>query len=104
MVEDLCFYTSHRFMHTKLMYPNIHKMHHTYINTVSIAVEYTHPIEYFFGNIVPGFIPAIILGKNIHFYTFLVWGLYRLGESIDGHCGYEFTWSPYRMIPFSVAA
>ena len=22
-------------------------------------------------------------------------------ETIDGHCGYEFSWSPYRLLPFS---
>jgi sterol desaturase/sphingolipid hydroxylase (fatty acid hydroxylase superfamily) len=25
-------------------------------------------------------------------------------ETVDGHCGYEFSWSPYRMLPFSSSA
>jgi sterol desaturase/sphingolipid hydroxylase (fatty acid hydroxylase superfamily) len=83
------------------MYKRVHKLHHKYINTVSIAVEYTHPVEYLLGNIIPAFIPAKILGGKIHFYTFFVWILYRLGESVDGHCGYAFSWSPFRLVPFS---
>lgn len=27
-----------------------------------------------------------------------------MGESIDGHCGYDFSWSPYRLLPFSCSA
>ena len=25
----------------------------------------------------------------------------RVVETIDGHCGYEFSWSPYRLLPLS---
>ena len=25
----------------------------------------------------------------------------RVMETVDGHCGYEFSWSPYRLLPFS---
>lgn len=25
-------------------------------------------------------------------------------ETQDGHCGYDFSWSPYRLIPFSTSA
>lgn len=30
-----------------------------------------------------------------------MWGLYRVCESGDAHSGYEFPWSPFRLIPFS---
>jgi len=30
--------------------------------------------------------------------------LIRLGEAIDGHSGYEFSWSPYRLLPLSTSA
>ena len=32
------------------------------------------------------------------------WLLVRLGESVDAHSGYEFPWSPFRLIPFSASA
>jgi methylsterol monooxygenase/4-alpha-methyl-delta7-sterol-4alpha-methyl oxidase len=25
----------------------------------------------------------------------------RTLETVDGHCGYEFSWSPYRLLPLS---
>ena len=28
----------------------------------------------------------------------------RVFETIDGHCGYEFSWSPYRLLPMSGSA
>lgn len=29
------------------------------------------------------------------------WTLLRIGETVDGHSGYEFPWSPYRLLPYS---
>mmetsp|Transcript_15276 Transcript_15276/g.14836 ORF Transcript_15276/g.14836 Transcript_15276/m.14836 type:complete len:102 (-) Transcript_15276:78-383(-) len=37
----------------------------------------------------------------MHFWTYLMWNVVRLLETIDGHCGYEFSWSPFRLIPFA---
>ena len=31
----------------------------------------------------------------------MVWVVYRIAESIDAHSGYEFPWSPFRLVPFS---
>ena len=28
----------------------------------------------------------------------------RVGETLDGHCGYDFSFSPYRLIPLSGSA
>ena len=40
----------------------------------------------------------------MHIISYSMWSIWRLGESIDAHSGYEFSWSPYRLIPFSSAA
>lgn len=104
LCEDFLFHLMHRLLHHKALYPYVHKVHHTYINTVTIAAEYTHPIEYFFGVMIPGGLGALILGKHMHITTFLLWACVRIGESVDGHSGYEFSWSPYRLIPFSSSA
>lgn len=37
----------------------------------------------------------------MHLYTLGFWYIIRTFETIDGHCGYEFSWSPYRLLPFS---
>lgn len=30
-----------------------------------------------------------------------MWGVIRMMETVDGHSGYEFSWSPYRLLPLS---
>jgi len=50
--EDFTFYWCHRLLHHPKLYPYIHKKHHEYGITISIAAEYAHPIEFIFGNIV----------------------------------------------------
>jgi len=30
-----------------------------------------------------------------------MWNIIRITETLDGHCGYEFSWSPFRLLPFS---
>src|SRR6185312_4993463 len=89
---------------TPFLYKKIHKVHHQYIESIGIATEYAHPLEFIFGNVLPMSIGPALLGSNIHFFTFLMWGTVRLGETLDGHCGYEFSWSPFRLVPFSTSA
>lgn len=104
LCEDFCFYWTHRTLHHKALYPYIHKMHHTHTTTVGIAAEYAHPIEFIFGNMLPTSIGPMILGPSAHMLTIFAWYTVRFGETLDGHCGYEFSWSPYRLIPFSGSA
>lgn len=33
-----------------------------------------------------------------------MWHIIRILESLDGNCGYEFSWSPFRLLPFSGSA
>lgn len=37
----------------------------------------------------------------MHIIASLTWIAIRTGESIEGHTGYEFTWSPTRILPFA---
>ena len=34
----------------------------------------------------------------------MLWIIARTGEAHEAHVGYEFSWSPYRLIPFSTDA
>ena len=99
--EDTAFYWHHRMLHTPFFYKKIHKLHHEYYNTISLSSLYAHPIEFFFGNLLPFEVGVILLGSRIHMVTFLIWTIIRIFETIDGHCGYEFSWSPYRLLPLS---
>eukprot|EP00475_Leptophrys_vorax_P044076 TRINITY_DN8698_c0_g2_i3.p1 TRINITY_DN8698_c0_g2~~TRINITY_DN8698_c0_g2_i3.p1 ORF type:complete len:114 (-),score=24.53 TRINITY_DN8698_c0_g2_i3:59-400(-) len=58
--------------------------------------------QFIFGNLVPFLLGPMIV--HAHLYTFLMWGLVRVSEAVDGHCGYEFPWSPFRIVPFSGSA
>ena len=101
MVEDAVFYLSHRSLHHPFFYHHIHKIHHEHKMTVGIAAQYAHPLEYVFGNLLPIGMGPAILGKRIHFLTAYAWYTIRLFESVDGHSGYEFSWSPFRILPFA---
>jgi sterol desaturase/sphingolipid hydroxylase (fatty acid hydroxylase superfamily) len=101
LMEDFSFYWLHRFLHLSFIYPFIHKIHHEYNNSISLGSEYAHPIEFIFSNILPTSIGYIILGEKVHFATYILFLGIRIFETIDGHCGYEFSWSPYRLLPLS---
>ena len=100
-VEDFCFYWSHRFLHIKAIYPYFHKVHHRYTNTISVATEYVHPVEYILGNLFPAIAGGLILRKNCHFATFISFVTMRLWKAAENHCGYEFPFSPLMAVPYS---
>lgn len=93
LMEDLTFYWSHSALHSRRLYW-IHKQHHEYTSTVSISATYAHPLEYFFSNVIPAGIGYHILGKltEVHFCTIIVWIAFRLVETCEVHCGYEWSW------------
>jgi len=33
--------------------------------------------------------------------TILMWTILRYSESVDGHSGYDFSFSPFRLLPMS---
>jgi sterol desaturase/sphingolipid hydroxylase (fatty acid hydroxylase superfamily) len=102
--EDTMFYFTHRTLHHPKLYPWIHKKHHEFYTTVSIAAEYAHPIEYAFGNVIPVFVFSKLIGSGMHLATLQFWLAMRVFETVDGHSGYEFSWSPYRLLPFSTSS
>ena len=42
----------------------------------------------------------MILGGRAHCFTYFFWIAYKISLSTEGHSGYEFPWSPVRMLPF----
>ena len=71
---------------------------------MSIASENAHWFEFFLGNLFPMSLGPMILGKNMHVFSKGTWLIARFCESYDAHSGYEFPWSPFRLIPFSCTA
>lgn len=99
-VEDIVFTFSHRMLHTKYLYKHIHKLHHTYTQSVGICAEYAHPIEFIFGNVLPLGIPCMMLGRRMHWFTFMAIGTQRIIGTTIGHCGYNIPCDPSEMFPF----
>jgi len=108
MCEDFFFHLAHRLAHCKHkyfpIYQLIHKQHHEFNHPVSIASEYAHPIEFVIANFLPFFSGMLILGPKCHLWTMMQWGGFRILETHDGHSGYEFPWSIFRLIPFGTDA
>lgn len=103
--EDFMFYIFHKLMHrVPYLYQNIHKLHHTHTETVSISGEYAHPFEYFLTGVIPSGLSVILLGKHLHFCGILMYSMLRVFETVDSHSGYEFPWSPFRLLPMSNSA
>ena len=99
--EDFQFHMGHRLMHTPFFYQRFHKIHHRYKTTLFCATTYCHPFEMVIGNILPSVLGPMILGNKMHITAVWGWLIFRVIESIDGHCGYDFPWSPYRLLPLT---
>lgn len=65
-------------------------------------MEYAHSFEYTFVNALGIFLGAILLRS--HVWTFWIWLVIRTLEGVDGHCGYDFWFSPFRYFPFRPGA
>ena len=98
--DDFCFYWLHRLVHLPVLY-RFHKMHHEHADSISITAEYAHPFEFLLGGLLPPAIGPAILGHRMHLVSVFAWYLVRVGEAIDQHSGYEFPFSPYRLLPMS---
>ena len=97
-IEDLFFHLFHRLLHWRVIYPYIHKKHHEYNTSIGIAAEHAHPVEFMLTS-YPSIMGAEFLGMRMHAYTYMVWVVVRIYETVDGHSGYSFPWVPFRLFP-----
>eukprot|EP00300_Choanocystis_sp_HF-7_P006034 c14439_g1_i2.p1 GENE.c14439_g1_i2~~c14439_g1_i2.p1 ORF type:complete len:212 (+),score=28.33 c14439_g1_i2:181-816(+) len=103
VIEDTTFYWCHRGLHASpFLYKTIHKIHHQCQIPVGVCSENTHPIEFVFSNILPLMAGPLLLRS--HLCTTWLWIVWRIGATVDDHCGYDFPWSFYRVVPFSGSA
>lgn len=101
LIEDALFYWGHRTLHEALggmLYRNVHKVHHAFVHSVSIAATATHPVEYIFSNVVPFVAGPTLLGA--HCATIYIWIVFRMGETIFHHSGYNFPFMLWALLPF----
>lgn len=103
-VEDTGFYWAHRGLHSHpALYRAVHKLHHRWHHSLSIAAEATHPVEFLLGNSLPVIAGPLLVGR-VHGFTLLQWLAFRIWETCDGHSGYALPWQPFRLLPWSGTA
>lgn len=100
-VLDFFFHMNHRLFHTSFFYKRFHKIHHRYKVTLFCATTYCHPVEMVICNLIPAGIGPMLLGAQMHVTAVMGYFLLAALGAIIDHCGYEFTFSPFRMVPFS---
>lgn len=88
-LNETGFYWVHRLLHeVPFLYRTIHKKHHKYIGSISIAAEYANPLETIFSSIIPlFFLTAFVPVAPI---VFALWVVFRLFETYESHSGYCF--------------
>lgn len=84
IIMDASLYYSHRLMHTKFFYKNVHLLHHRWVDPHIFTTVAMHPVEFFFfqiGLILPMFLVPQYWGIYLLaiFYTMII-------GMID-HCG-----------------
>jgi sterol desaturase/sphingolipid hydroxylase (fatty acid hydroxylase superfamily) len=89
VVEDCITTFTHTLLHSPKLYW-IHKKHHEYTTTISIAAEYAHPIEFILSNSIPTIIGFKVLAYfyPVHIVTALTWLIYRILLTSDLHSGF----------------
>eukprot|EP00731_Ephydatia_muelleri_P028449 Em0020g93a len=102
LIEDTMTYWIHRLFHTPFLYKHFHKVHHRYHHPTGLASYYFHPVDLAVGVSVPLFTGPLLFKS--HVYTLWVWIGVRMLEGVDGHCGYDLWFMPFRYFPFRPGA
>ncbi len=84
---DIYFYIVHRILHHKSIYKYIHKIHHKYNETVFLATEYSHFLEYTFANLVP--IMFFMLFSSYSIDLIIIWITISMISVYENHSGYS---------------
>ena len=75
-LNECLFYWSHRWLHTKLLFNNVHYQHHRWQGTIAWAGEYAHPLEMVVSNYVP-FMLGPLVGR-FHMQVWCAWITWRM--------------------------
>jgi len=95
-LDDFLYYWMHRAMHEPWLFKRIHGWHHRIITPWAITGHYMHPLEYTVTATVALVGP---LAVGAHVATVWLWFAFRQWEAAEGHCGYDFPWTPTHFLP-----
>ena len=63
---NILFYFIHRLFHSVKILSKYHRVHHEFKEPIGLRSAYTHPIDYFFGNLLPLGVTPFILNMDIY--------------------------------------
>lgn len=79
---------AHRLFHHGPLYRTIHRKHHQYVGSVTVAAEHAHPLEGVVANTLPTLAGCII--THAHPQVLFTWLALRMHETYEAHSGYSF--------------
>merc|ERR1719193_1300484 len=92
LIEEFCFYYSHRILHHPRFYKHFHKTHHEWTAPIGIVSIYCHPVEFVVSNIGPLFVGVIV--SKCHLATAWFWFSIAILQTTISHSGYHFPLLP----------
>ena len=95
-VDDFITYWAHKGLHTPWLYRHVHSVHHRVKHPSAMDNSYFHWAEYLI-LVTTGQIAPLLMGA--HVYVIWAWLFIRIWQSVGGHSGYSFPWTPLRLIP-----
>ncbi|XP_028460039.1 cholesterol 25-hydroxylase-like protein [Perca flavescens] len=100
LLFDMQYFLWHLLHHKVLwLYHFFHKEHHLYTATFSLATENTGVWEMLSLTFFAALNPALL---DCHPLTEMLFFVTNMYLSVEAHSGYEFPWSPHRLVPFGL--
>eukprot|EP00461_Guttulinopsis_vulgaris_P004504 UN04506 len=97
LMFETCFYWTHRWLHSPMGY-RYHKDHHAFYTPMSLAGQWGSFVDGLVSLPVPALFPVLFL--DIHITTLWSYALVQTFHSSYDHCGYDFPFNPFQLIPF----
>jgi Delta7-sterol 5-desaturase len=86
VVHDTYYYWAHRWMHSKLLFRHVHRVHHEFTNPTPFASYAFHPFE---AVIELAIIGALLLVMPIHVWAIAVYFVIFTALNVVSHLGFE---------------